>query len=57
MHIKVGKIDLKKIIRMKKIDDDDGSRTSKIRFKSQRLNQMRQPGISLTVRFSKYIFG
>ena len=46
----VGKKDLKKIIRMKKIGDADWSRTSKIRCKSQRLNQLRQPGIYDSVR-------
>ena len=43
-------MNLKKIIRMTKIGDADGFRTSKIRVKSQRLNQLRQPGFSESIR-------
>ena len=46
----VGKIDLKKIISIKKIGEADGSRTSKIRFESQRLYRLRQTGIYYYLR-------
>ena len=56
MHIHSREDKFKKDNSHEKIGDADGSRTSKIRLKGQRLNQLRQPGIADFPRFSKYIF-